>query len=743
MIPLLITLLCAAPLAAAVAGDGDEPLPSPDEIAKLPPDGGDEFNRLVFEQSPYLRQHARNPVDWYPWGEAAFARAKAEDKPIFFSSGYSTCHWCHVMERESFEDAEVAALLNEHFVCVKLDREERPDVDQVYMSVTQMLTRGAGGWPNTVVMTPDKDPFWAATYLPKRGQLGRPGMMEVLPWITQAWAEDRDSLLGDADQITKAIAAWARSKGGEALSESALARAEAQLAATFDERYGGFGDAPKFPVAHRLRFLLRRAARTDDDETVALVEATLSGMLHGGIRDHVGFGFHRYSTDARWFLPHFEKMLYDQALITSALVEAWLVTGRADFERAARETLTYVLRDMRSPQGAFFSAEDADSEGEEGLFYVWTPEQVTTVLGAEEGELWNGVYGVVPGGNFLEEATQRATGRSVLYLPRPLAEVAQELELEESELRARLEASRQKLFAAREQRVHPLLDDKVLTDWNGLMIGALALAGRSFGDPQYVEAARRAADFVLRELRTEDGELLKRWRAGEAALPAVLDDYAFLVEGLIELYEATFEARWLAEALALTDAMIARFADDEHGGFFLGADDGEVLFVRPKEIADGALPSGQAVAATNLVRLARLTGRSAYEERAIATLNANAGSIGHPEYAYYHAASLIALDFALGPSFEVVIAGDPGADDTRAMLAALRERFLPHKVVLLRPPGDEPEIVRLAEFTRDQRAQDGRATAYVCREHACKAPTTSIETMLAHLAQRDEGEGDR
>jgi len=714
-------------------------LPSESEIVDLPLDGGPDWNRLVFEKSPYLLQHAGNPVDWFPWGEEAFEKAAAEDKPVFLSIGYSTCHWCHVMEEESFEDPEVAALLNEHFVAIKVDREERPDVDQLYMSVTQAMT-GSGGWPMTVVMTPDRRPFFTGTYFPKRGRFGRQGMMEVLPALADAWRKDRENVLVTAGRVVDFLGSrQGANANAEAPGQAVLDTAYASLAQSFDERNGGFGTAPKFPVAHNLRFLLRYWHRTGEERALSMVVETLEAMRRGGIWDHVGFGFHRYSTDAEWLLPHFEKMLYDQALLAMAAIETWQATGNEGLRRTAEEILAYVLRDMTSPEGGFYSAEDADSEGEEGLFYLWTPEELRKVLGAEDGDLAIRVFGVVPDGNFRDQSTRQTTGKSILHLDEPLSTTASDLGMQLPELVDGLESIRARLFTSREQRIHPLKDDKVLTDWNGLMIAAMAKAARAFGDPRYERAARRAADFALTELRDEEGRLLKRWRAGEAAHDAVLDDYAFLVLGLLELYEANFEVRYLQAALELTETMVVDFHDEERGGFFLSPSGRSDLLVRPQEFYDGAIPSGNSVAALDLLRLARITGDPRWEELASGALAAASRAIRSAPHA--HTQHLIALDFALGPTFEVVITGDAGSDDTETMLSALRRPFLPNKVVMLRPSGDSPAIASVAEYVADFRSIDGKATAYVCQNFQCQLPTTSVAKMMSSFeVSSDDGE---
>jgi uncharacterized protein YyaL (SSP411 family) len=707
-----------------------KPIPPPDELEKLPADGGPEYNRLVFEKSPYLLQHAANPVNWYPWGEEAFEKAKQEDKPVFLSIGYTTCHWCHVMEHESFEDEEVAALMNEHFVCIKVDREERPDIDQVYMTVTQAMT-GSGGWPMTVVMMPDKRPFFTGTYFPKNGRLGRQGMMQLIPGLGNAWKNNREQVLQVAGRVTNALAELTSGSPGDGLGKSTLDIAFQQLKSRYEPNSGGFSASRKFPVPHNLSFLLRYWKRTGNKEALQMVEKTLTEMRLGGVYDQVGFGTHRYSTDSNWLVPHFEKMLYDQALLAIANIEAWQATSNQFYAQTAHELFTYVLRDMTSPEGGFYSAEDADSEGEEGKFYLWTPEEIIEILGKFDGELFNQVFNVVANGNFRDEASGQSVGTNIPHLKKPLREVAKEISWNGDALRDQLERSRRKLFPVREKRIHPQKDDKILTDWNGLMIASLAIGGRTFNEPRYTAAAEKAAQFVLKKLRRSDGRLLKRYRDGEAGLPAHLEDYSFMTWGLIELYQTTFDIHYLEEAISINDLMLRHFWDEKDGGLFMTADDGEKLLVRSKDIYDGAIPSGNSVAALNLVRLGRITARSEYEEKADGIFKAFSGTVssqasGHPQL-------MIALEFAVDESFEVVIAGDPQGKATQNMLKALWRPFVPNKVVLLRPDGDEPPITKLAAYTTTQTSSQNRPTAYVCQNFACKLPTTDIGTMLESL----------
>jgi uncharacterized protein len=686
-------------------------------------------NRLEREKSPYLLQHKDNPVDWYPWGDEAFALAQRDDRPIFLSIGYATCHWCHVMERESFEDEDVAQLMNDTFVNIKVDREERPDVDHIYMSVCQMMT-GHGGWPLTVIMTPDRKPFFVGTYLPRESQGGRAGMLDLVPSVREAWAEQRETLLSSADDITETLI---RSSTGRTqvkpMDQTVLHGAAAQLSRRYDPVHGGFGTAPKFPTPHNLLFLLRYWFRSGDASALQIVEQTLTRMRQGGLFDQVGFGFHRYSTDQFWLLPHFEKMLYDQALMTLAYTDAFQATRKPLLGKTAREIITYVLRDLTSPEGAFYSAEDADSEGEEGKFYVWTEEEIRQALDEEHRSIAIDAFTIHPEGNFLDEATQRKTGANIPHLRDPLEAIAARHGLSEEEASRRLEEARQKLFHVRGRRVRPGLDDKVLTDWNGLMIGAIARAAHVFNDPELASAAEASARFVLDRLRRNDGSLLHRYRDGEAAIEGLLDDYAFLSWGLIELYNATRDTHWLSTSLELTEIMIRDFADADNGGFFMTRDSHQ-LIVRPKEHLDSAMPSGNSIAMLNLFRLARLTGRQTLEGMAHKVAISASESVRQFPSAY--TALMLGVDFAIGPTYEVVVAGQRGASDTEAMLDALRVHYMPNKVVLFKPTGED-EVTEIAPFTAAMDVRAGRATAYVCRDYACEQPVTDVEAMLERL----------
>jgi len=692
----------------------------------------DTHNRLASEKSPYLLQHSHNPVDWYPWREEAFAKAERENKPILLSIGYSTCHWCHVMAHESFEDSLVAKLLNDAFVSIKVDREERPDIDMQYMKVCQMMTGGAG-WPLTIFMTPEKEPFFAATYIPKNTGLGRVGLVDLLPRLAQLWNTRRKELVASARQITAALTQPEQYGNMSAPGERELQLCYEQLSRAYDKEYGGFGIAPKFPTAHNLIFLMRYWKRTGRQEALAMVEKTLQSLQRGGVNDQVGGGFHRYSTDRNWLVPHFEKMIYDQALIASAFLEAYQATRNEEYALTARRTLDYILRDMTSPQGGFYTAEDADSEREEGKFYLWTPAEVESVLDPDDAELFLRVFNIKEGGNFANEATGERAAGSIPYLSRPLEELASAKSMGLLGLRRRLETARKKLFAHREKRVRPLRDDKILTDWNGLVIAALAQAARVLGDATYVQAAERAVRFILTKMTDSDGRLLHRYRDGEAGIRGSVDDYAFFVHGLIEMYETTFEAQHLRSALALNRRLLEHFWDKAGGGLFFVPDDGETLFTRQKEYYDGAVPSGNSVAMLNMVRLSRIIGDADLEEKAVAI--GGSGGNDFKQMPSAHTQMMVALDFALGPSYEVVITGGPDASGTRQMLDALNSSYTPRKVIILAATERNSDISDLAPYVRQYAAFGNKATAYVCVNHSCQSPCTEVSVMLASLDQ--------
>ncbi|HWQ29865.1 MAG TPA: thioredoxin domain-containing protein [Negativicutes bacterium] len=666
-------------------------------------------NRLLQEKSPYLLQHAHNPVDWYPWGGEAFARAVAEDKPIFLSIGYSTCHWCHVMERESFEDEEVARALNADFIAIKVDREERPDIDHIYMNVCQAFT-GSGGWPLTIIMTPDRKPFFAGTYFPKRSRMGYPGLMEILEKTMESWESQKQELLQASEDIMRHIREESEVHYGGVLGLETAGKAFTGFKASFDKEYGGFGRAPKFPMPHNLQFLLRYWKLTKDQDAMDMVEKTLVSMYRGGIYDHVGYGFSRYSTDRKWLVPHFEKMLYDNAGLAVAYLEAYQATEKRQYGEVARQIFEYVLRDMTSPEGGFYSAEDADSEGVEGKFYLWSPKEATEILGEEAAVEFNGYYGINEKGNFEEKSIPNLLHNKEAFdniTANPIVDY------------------RRKMHEARETRVHPYKDDKILTAWNGLMIAALAFGSRVLDDKRYLEAAENALGFIRSKLIREDGRLLARYREGEAAYPGYLEDYAFTVLGLIELYEASFRPDYLRLALDLNRDMLRYFRDEENGGLYLYGSDSEELITRPKDVYDGAIPSGNSVAAMNLFRLSRLTGDSELEDMAYEQLNAFAAVIeGYP---MGHTHMLMALLFAGSKAGEIVIVGDRNEKSTQRMLEAANKRFLPFTTVVLKDAEALQEgVAAIVPYTEGQIMMADRTTAYICENFSCRAPVTDI-----------------
>ncbi|MCB1044521.1 MAG: thioredoxin domain-containing protein [Acidobacteria bacterium] len=701
-------------------------LPSPKTRAQLPPDGGPNWNRLVFELSPYLLQHAANPVDWYPWGQAAFDRAKQEDKPIFLSIGYATCHWCHVMEHESFEDPQVASLLNQYFVAVKVDREERPDIDAIYMTACQAAT-GSGGWPLTAILNHDLKPFFVGTYFPKLGHYNRPGMMDLLPRIHELWSHERLQLNQAAERMSQHLQQVTQIPTGDMLPRELLQEAFTQLEARYDKQYGGFSQAPKFPTPHNLTFLLRMARSQSSHVGVEMVLHTLKAMRNGGIFDQVGFGFHRYATDDNWLLPHFEKMLYDQALLVIACLETFQVTHDEAIAQIARDVLTYVSRDMTDPAGGFYSAEDADSEGEEGKFYVWTPESVSRTLSAEDAKLFCDLFQIIPGGNFRDQATGAKTGESIPHLKENTELIAKRIGLGFSELNIKIDKIRRSLFVDRSKRIHPLKDDKVLTDWNGLMIAAYARAGRVLAEPEYVKSAERAWFFVRSNLMSGE-HLLKRWRNGEAGLPAHLEDYAFTIWGLLELYAANHDPDHLKSAIKLTDTVITEFGDFERGGFFQTASDHTDLIVRHKDIYDGAIPSGNSVMAQNLLWLSHYTGNTNYRDQAWGVFKAFSNQVRR--YPSGHTQLLSALWYAFAPKKEVVLAGP-----VEEMVHRLNRVYTPETVVLVHKPG----LSDSAPFVAEQRAKGHKATAYVCRNFSCQAPIYDADELVRAVTEYETG----
>ncbi len=679
-------------------------------------------NRLALEKSPYLLQHAHNPVDWYPWGDEAFAKAKAENKPIFLSIGYSTCHWCHVMERESFSDSEVAIMLNRAFVCIKVDREERPDVDSYYMMVCQMLS-GAGGWPLTVIMSPDKHPFFATTYLPKMSRFGRIGLTELIPQVEDMWRTRQDQIMRSSADISELMKAAIKKHPTAELDHTILRAAYEGLSTQYDAKGGGFGSAPKFPMAHNILFLLRYWQSTGDTKAQQMAEHTLTAMRWGGIYDHIGFGFHRYSTDDAWRLPHFEKMLYDQALLLMAYTEAYAVTRKKLYMTTVHEIIEYTKRDMMSEQGAYYSAEDADSEGQEGKFYVWTWDEIRKILSKAEFDLIKNVFNVQSSGNINIATVEFLPGQNHFYSSKHYDQQADELGMTENELTTQLEKAREKLFAQRSKRIRPYKDTKILCDWNGIMVAALAKAGRILENSGYISIARRAADFILTEMRDGKGGLHHVYVDGESAIPGFLDDYMFLTWGLLELYGACFETEYLKTAIQLVDSAQELFGEQKAGALYFTQKDNE-LPLRRKESHDGAVPSGNALAMLNMLRLARLTGRTDLERRASAIAEELAYQIR--QNPLNHIQALNALNFAFFAPPEIVIVGDKCDALTEKMLSVVNNSHALDSTVLLKNVNDRTDIIKLAPFSKNLMRRGGKTTAYVCKNHECGVPTNDI-----------------
>jgi len=701
-------------------------------------------NRLADETSPYLLQHKNNPVDWYPWGEEALARAKKENKPIFLSIGYSACHWCHVMEHESFENEKIAKYLNEHFICIKVDREERPDLDQIYMNAVQMLT-GRGGWPMSVFLTPELKPFFGGTYWPPAPTRGMPGFDQVIQGVNDAWTNRREQVTEAAGELTKRLHDASDPQGESAALKLALIeQAGKQLQRSFDSNHGGFGAAPKFPHSMDIGVLLRLWGRSrvaggrGQQAWLDMVQLTLDKMAAGGMYDHLGGGFHRYSVDERWLVPHFEKMLYDNAMLAGVYLEAFQATGDKNYERVVRETLDYVLRDMTNESGGFYSTEDADSpphdllgtgaagklggHNEEGLFYTWTQAEISKLLGAD-AETFARVYDVSPLGNF--------EGRSILNLPKSIAQQAKLHNRDASEFAAELAAMRKKLFDAREKRPRPGLDDKVLASWNGLMIDTLACAGAALDEPRYVAAAQKAADFILSQMRGKDGRLLHSWREGKAKFAGYLDDYTAVANGLISLYEATLvrepQPEYLEHAAGLLDIVLKQFPDAKRGAFYYTADDHEELITRNRDLTDNATPGGNSLAAMAMIRLGKLTGRADLLDAAHGVLKASSSLMERVPMAMGQ--MLSALDLWIGPTHELVFAGD--ADG--ALAKDLHRRFLPRAILASADQKEIPPLLEAALFGKD--AIDGKQTLYVCENQSCQAPAIGAQAIQAAVEE--------
>ncbi len=695
-------------------------------------------NHLIHEQSPYLLMHAHNPVDWHPWGQEAFDLARRENKPIFLSVGYSTCHWCHVMERESFSSLKITEIMNRHFVNIKVDREERPDVDHLYMTFVQATT-GGGGWPMSVFLTPDLKPFFGGTYWPPVDGYGRPGFPTVLMRVAEAWQKDREKIEQSAaeviDYLAKAVNVPAAAAGQ--LGTAVLDAAYQHIKAGYDSTDGGFGNAPKFPRPVVFNFLLRQYARTGAQPALEMTLHTLRAMAQGGIHDHLGGGFHRYSVDARWHVPHFEKMLYDQAQLALSYLDAFQITRDPFYADATRDILNYVRRDMRSPEGGFYSAEDADSlieegnpEHGEGAFYVWTAEEISQVLSAEAAAVFNYVYDVEPDGNVAPENDPQGefTGKNIFQVVRTIEETARHFSKQDSEIRAVLCEGRQKLLEARARRPRPALDDKILTCWNGLMISAFARAAQVLNDPPCLAAAEAAAHFIQSKLFDEQsGNLSRRYRAGDVAISGFLDDYAFLIQGLLDLYEASFKVPYLAWAVRLQEKQDQLFWDEDNGGYFSAPSADSSVLLRMRDAYDGAEPAANSVAAMNLSRLAPMTDREVWRDRAQKLFRAFSRQLENsPETLPQMAA---ALDFSLAPPRQIVIVGDPAAPDTQDLLRVVNQRYLPNKVLSLVDGDWREQLARWLPLVAEMKPLDGRATAYVCENYVCRQPASDPQQL--------------
>jgi uncharacterized protein len=681
-------------------------------------------NRLINETSPYLLQHAHNPVDWYPWGPEALERSRSENKPILLSIGYSACHWCHVMEHESFENEDIARLMNENFVCIKVDREERPDLDSIYMNAVQMMT-GHGGWPMTMFLTPDLKPFYGGTYYPPVDRQGMPGFARVLMAIADSYKNNREDVMSSADSITSELNKINRFiSSDEMLTSEVLSEATIALARNFDQANGGFGGAPKFPPSMNLMFLLRQHHRTNSREALGMVELTLQKMAGGGMYDHLGGGFARYSVDAHWLVPHFEKMLYDNALLTRIYLYAYQQTKNPLYRQVAEETLEYIIRDMTDRTGAFYSSEDADSEGEEGKFYVWTRSEVLGILGEEDGEIFCEFFDVTGEGNFEH-------GKSILNTPRTLEEFAEEKGRDLDETKRIIKAGKERLFAVRERRVRPGRDDKSLAAWNGLMLTAFAEAANILGRDDYGQIAARNAEFILTHL-TQGGRLLRTYKDGQSKLNAYLEDYAYVIEGLLALYEATFDLKYFTHARELADTMIAQFWDESNGGFYFTSADHEELITRTKDYFDNATPSGNSVAALSLLKLGLLTQGNDYQRYAVTILRAMRQAMSR--YASGFGYLLCALDFYLSEPKEIAIVGNTDSHEVRSFVEEIYSRYLPNKVIAAALPNDgrAAETIKLLV---GRPMVENKATAYVCRNYTCLAPATSVAELTARLKE--------
>ncbi|MHC4873391.1 MAG: thioredoxin domain-containing protein [Planctomycetota bacterium] len=697
-------------------------------------------NRLINETSPYLLQHAKNPVDWYPWGDEAFEKAKKEDKPVFLSIGYSTCHWCHVMEHESFESEEVAAIMNKHLVNIKVDREERPDLDHIYMTAVQMLT-GSGGWPMSVFLTPDRKPFWGGTYFPPESKWGRPGFKEILTSISEAFKNDRKKIEEQAGHLSSAISNRGSiakqfkniSNGKESLTTVPISKLTEELKKTFDAKEGSFGPAPKFPPKSELSVLMRDFSRTRKHATMQMITLTLDKMAKGGIYDHLAGGFHRYSTDEKWLLPHFEKMLYDNALLSRVYIDAYLLTGKDLYADTAKDIFAYILREMTSLDGGFYSATDADSEEEEGKFFIWKADEIKSILGDDDYEIFSYYYNIKGGGNF-SSPEHYHDGFNIIHVNKSIEETTRKFSISKGDLVVALQFMRGKLLAVRNKRIAPGLDDKILTAWNGLMIGSMAKGYQVFRDKQYLAAAEKAADFILNNMR-KDRHLLRTYRQGRAKLPGYLNDYAYFVSGLIDLYEASFDVRWLKAARELSDIMITEFWDKDELGFFFTAERHSDLITRVKQNSDSAIPAGNSIAVMNLLRLAKLLDHEVYYKYAESALKTQ--RVVMEAYPHVNSSILEALDFFVNGPKEIAVAGKKDSVETEEMIAEINNQYLPNRVIAFIDPESSgaEEIEQYLPLLKDKVLVNGKTTVFICKDFTCGLPLTDSEKFAETLAE--------
>lgn len=689
-------------------------------------------NRLANEQSPYLIQHKNNPVNWYPWSEEAFKQAKLEDKPIFLSIGYSTCHWCHVMEHESFADENIAKEMNETFISIKVDREERPDIDSIYMNVCQMMT-GSGGWPLTVIMTPDKKPFFAGTYFPPKSRGGRLGMKEIIDRTKQIWVQNRDEIITSANEVTAQLNIERFGKNLHELPKGIYRKTYHELASSFDEEYGGFGSRPKFPVPHNLLFLLKYFHFSGNKDSLDIALKTLESMRKGGIYDHIGYGFHRYSTDSEWLVPHFEKMLYDQALLLMAYAEAYKLTGRYLFKKTAIEVSEYLVRDMQSEDGAYYSAEDADSEGEEGKYYLWEINEIRKAS-VGDADFVLDAFNIKEEGNFIDEFVGALTSKNIPHIKGNLVSLAEKYQTDEVGFFSRLDKVRENIFQIREQRIKPHLDDKILTDWNSLLMASFAYAGKLLSNDAMIGNAINIQEFIHENMIANNDELFHRYRNKEAGIPGMLDDYASYIFGLIQLYQATQNPEYLEMSDKMMNSSLRNFWDEDNAGFFFTAKNAEKLISRQKEIYDGAIPSGNSLMLRNLLSLYKITGKSNYMEKADQLIKYFSDAVSAAPSAhtmFVSAASMLEYDGG-----EIVLCGDE--KEIKDFLNEINKLFLPNTLIISKTDQNGSKLEKLADYTKSMIPKDGKATAYLCRNFACENPVHSPKELIELINKNRE-----